>query len=113
MRAVGYHVFLKQDDIEEKSQGGILLTTNAIGINQAQHTIGTIQNVGDVAFTGPDWGPTDRVILSQKGARVVFKKHAGQKVKPKNANSPSDPAYHLCHDSDILAIYDETWEIGA
>lgn len=111
MKAVGYYVFIKQAEIEEKSEGGILLTSNAIGINQAQHTVGTIVNRGPVAFTGGDWGETDRAELIP-GTKVLFKKHAGQKYKPKNANQSTDPAYHMVKDDDIIGIYDEQWEMG-
>jgi co-chaperonin GroES (HSP10) len=109
MKAVGYYVFIKQEEIEEKSEGGILLTANAVGINQAQHTIGTIMNRGDVAFTGGDWGENDRDALCP-GTRVLFKKHAGQKYKPKRACQSTDPAYHMCKDDDVIGIYDEQWE---
>jgi len=112
MKAVGAYVFVKQDEFEEKSKGGILLTANAVGINQAQHTVGTILNKGEVAFTGPDWGNGERDLF-ESGTKVLFKKHAGQKYKPKNANATTDPAYHMCHDSDIIGIYDESWELGA
>lgn len=109
MKAVGYFVFIRQDEIETKSDGGIILTQNAVGINQAQHTIGTIINCGDVAFTGPDWGKNDKEALIA-GAKVIFKKHAGQKYKPRKANQSTDPAYHMCMDSDVMGIYDEQWE---
>lgn len=111
MKPAGYFVLIKQDEIEEKSKGGIILTQNAVGINQAQQTVGTILARGDVAFTGGDWGKGDRDMLCP-GAKVVFKKHAGQRFKPKNAMAMTDPYYHVCHDSDVFGLAEDDLEFG-
>ncbi len=98
--ATGYRVVIKQLPVEVVTESGIILETgDKSKRSQAAQIIGRLVAVGDVAFTGPDWGKGDRESLAV-GSLVIYRRYSGQPftIDPKN---PDSERYEICADSDV------------
>lgn len=98
--ATGYRVVIKQLPVNRKTKGGIILESgDAVKRRQAGQIIGTLVAIGDVAFTGPDWGSGDRDLF-KVGTNVIYRRYAGQPFTLDPSNQDAD-RYEICADSDI------------
>ena len=79
-------VAIKKLEAEEKTQGGLILTSSAKEAPQ----------VAEVVAVGP--GTKDEPMELKVGDKVVFPKYGGTEVKY------NGEAYTILHQSDILAI---------
>ncbi len=86
IKPLGDRVLIKKVEAEEKTQGGLILTSAAK--EQPQ--------VAEVVAVGP--GTKDEVMELKVGDRVVFGKYAGTDVKYQGEE------YTIMHQSDILAV---------
>lgn len=100
----GCRVVVKQDPVAITSKQGIILDTpEQQRRRQAGQTVGTLVGIGSVAFTGPDYGPSDRDKY-QIGTRVLYRRYGGDTFA-ENPDDPNSPVYHVLHDSCVLMPY--------
>ena len=86
IRPLGDRVVIKKVEAEEKTQGGIILTSSAK--EQPQ--------VAEVVAVGP--GTKDEPMEVKVGEKVVFSKYGGTDIKYEGEE------YTIMHQSDILAV---------
>ncbi len=86
IKPLGNRVVIKKVEAEEKTQGGILLTSSAKEKPQ----------MAEVVAVGP--GTKDEVMELTEGDKVVFSKYAGTDIKY------GGEEYTIMSQSDILAI---------
>lgn len=92
---VEYKCLVLPEKVEEKTEGGILLTASLQEQDQLAETKGILVAVGGMAFS--DWEGAKPVV----GQRVMIAKYAGLLCKG------SDGAeYRLVNDKDIAATLD-------
>lgn len=104
IKPTGFRVVVRQDQIEEKSKGGIITATSKeINRKQVGQIEGTLVAIGASAFTGEDFGDEDREIL-KPGTKVIYARYAGDTYRYKDEDSDTSPLYHLCSDMDIKGI---------
>lgn len=101
----GYRVVVRQEPINTKSKGGIILDVgDAAKRRQGGQVWGYLEAMGEIAFTGKDFGPSDREIYEKcmkEKRRVLFRRYAGQVIAG-DEEKPDSDVYHICADSDIL-----------
>ncbi|MDD7512037.1 MAG: co-chaperone GroES [Peptostreptococcaceae bacterium] len=85
IKPLGNRVVIKKLEAEEKTQGGIILTSSAKEAPQ----------VAEVVAVGP--GTKDEKMELKEGDRVIFAKYAGTEVKFEGEE------YTIMNQSDILA----------
>ena len=86
IKPLGCRVVIKKVEAEEKTQGGIILTSSAKEKPQ----------VAEVVAVGP--GTKDEVMELTEGDKVIFSKYAGTDIKYSNEE------YTIMNQSDILAV---------
>ena len=86
IRPLGDRVVIRKMEAEEKTQGGLILTSSAK--KQAQ--------VAEVVAVGP--GTKDEPMELKVGDKVVFSKYGGTEVKYQGEE------YTIMHQSEILAV---------
>lgn len=86
IKPLGARVVIKKLEAEEKTQGGIILTSSAKEAPQ----------IAEVVAVGP--GTKDEAMELEVGARVIFAKYAGTEIKFEGEE------YTIMNQSDILAI---------
>ena len=98
IRPTGHHVLIKPDDIEEVSEGGIVLQTAFDSSLQAREraatTTGIIVAVGETAWK--DFG--DGRPWAQVGDHVYFTRHVSKSIKD------GDDEYFLMTDENVLCV---------
>jgi chaperonin GroES len=87
-----YKVLVKPQKIEEKTEGGIVLTNETRDKEEMAEVEAELIAVGPIAFE--DWE-----VFPKIGAKVHFAKYAGIYVKGNDGEN-----YRLINDKDILAI---------
>jgi chaperonin GroES len=90
---VEYKVLIKQDVVEEKTSGGIILAAETKNREQMAQSKATIIAVGGNAFE--DWIGT----VPKRGERVLTAQFAGVK-----ADGADGEEYRLINDKDITAV---------
>ena len=86
IKPLGDRVVIKRVEAEEKTQGGLILTSAAK--EQPQ--------VAEVVAVGP--GTKDEPMELKVGDKVIFGKYAGTEVKYQGEE------YTIMHQSDVLAV---------
>ena len=86
IKPLGDRVVIKKLEAQEKTQGGLILTSNA-----KEHP-----QVAEVVAVGP--GTKDVTMQVKAGQKVVYSKYAGTNVKL------DDEEYIIVKQDDILAI---------
>ena len=84
IRPLGDRVVIRKMEAEEKTQGGLILTSSA----QPQ--------VAEVVAVGP--GTKDEPMELKVGDKVVFSKYGGTEIKYQGEE------YTIMHQSEILAV---------
>lgn len=95
---VGTRVLIKVDAVEQKTEGGIILTADTADRETACVASGVVEAIGDEAFKGYD-GAWFGV-----GDRVYFLKHAGDIYKI------NDVDYRIINDVDVTLISKADYE---
>lgn len=103
IRPTGHHVIIEPDDVEEVSEGGIVLAMgDGIKREKAATTRGYIRAVGPTAWEDPGLnqgqGPWAKV-----GDYVYFTRHVSKVITDK----VDDKDYFLLTDDNVLAIIEE------
>ena len=86
IRPLGTRVVMKRFEAEEKSQGGIILTSTAK--EQPQ--------IAEIVAVGP--GTEDEKMELAVGDKVIFSKYAGTEIKYQGVE------YMIMNQNDILAV---------
>lgn len=115
-RCVGYHVIVEPREPPSATGGGIILAGKTKRANRATDYIGVLKAVGQFAWTAKtpelDWNTLTNP--PQVGDWVIFKLHAGQKLKLRRAQAEivagdkEDEHYLLMMaDTDIIGVLTE------
>lgn len=89
-------VLIKPDDIEEKTDGGIIIPGNVGELHAMAQSIGTFVEAGPDAYSDYK-GPA-----AKPGDRVAFAKYGGLQVEGKDGK-----LYRLMNDIDVTAVVEE------
>jgi chaperonin GroES len=92
---VGYRVVVKPENVEEITQGGIILAREAKLAEEQAIDRGLVIQIGPSAFHDEKVAGTQLKI----GDHVVYAKYAGKRVKDKDGVD-----YLVINDEDIVAI---------
>lgn len=112
VKPMGYRVVVREDPIEVKSEGGIILhaSKDEKDRQQAGQVWGTLVAVGETAFTGADWQRKDeegKFIPNENapevGDKVFYSRYSGQPYG-KVGHTEADSTYHLVADSAVLGV---------
>jgi len=100
---VGYRILIKQDLVDEKTNGGIIVASmHELERQQAGHSRGIVMAIGESAYHDKP-NPWCKV-----GDRVMFPNYAGKKFKAselKNSFDKNDLQYwHIMNDEDVLGV---------
>ena len=94
MKPVEYKVLIKPVKVEEKSKGGIIMPDVARDKEKYATVKGMLIDVGEIAFTDPDW-----LLKPKRGQMVMYDRYAGGLVKGDDGEE-----YRLINDKEICAI---------
>lgn len=95
LEAVGYRVLIDVEDVEETSEGGIVVITEATrALEENAQQIGTVRSIG------PDcWKEYEKPWV-KVGDKVIFAKYSGR-----NINDPTTgETLSVMNDTDILGV---------
>lgn len=100
---VGYRLLIKQDAVENKSTGGIIMATDdEQSRKQAGHNRGTVMAMGEECYKD------NKSNWCQVGDKVMFSSYAGKKFlvsELENRIDKDDVQYwHVMNDEDILGV---------
>ena len=98
---VEYKVLVKAREIEERTEGGIILPETERIKQQHAIEVGTLVAIGGMAFTEPDWPNPPKV-----GDSVIFNRYAGSEINYKGT------IYKLMNDKDLNAIVTQDFVDG-
>lgn len=70
-----FNIIIALDPVEEKTAGGIILTSEKVERNRLEEVEGTLVAASPLAFTYEEW-PAD-AYMPQLGDRVFFARYAG------------------------------------
>lgn len=107
IKPAGYRVLVKVAPVEEKSEGGIIVSSqNELERERKGRDIGEIIAFGPLAFKGfakcngpEDWG-------CKIGDLVEFNRYDGKITRLGEMNKKYSD-YRIINDDDILAVYEE------
>jgi co-chaperonin GroES (HSP10) len=91
-----YNVIVALDPIEERTQGGIILTTDKVERTRLEACEGTLIAASPLAFTYEEW-PAD-AYRPQLGDRVFFARYAGV------LTDRGDKWLRVIKDKDLVAV---------
>jgi chaperonin GroES len=94
---VEYNVLIRQERVEERTKGGLVLPGETQEREKHAQTRGVIVAVSPMAFTFDDW-PVEEP-KPQVGQRVVFAKHSGTFVTGEDGEE-----YRVIKDRDIVGV---------
>lgn len=94
LEPVLHRIILKLDDVETKTESGIIIPEEVTKKERKAVEIGTVIAIGSTAFK--DFG-ADNVI--KVGDRVVIAKYSGKEVRDSD-----DTEYVIVNDEDIICI---------
>ena len=107
----GDRVLIKPDEIEEKTEGGIIIPDTVNEVHAMAQSIGTFVAAGPDAYVhSVTWDRQGQVIerrgysesFAKPGDRVAFAKYGGLQVNGKDGKS-----YRIMNDEDITAVVEE------
>ena len=90
----GHRVLIQPEQIEEKTQGGIILSATTKERDQQATMRGTVVKLGVNAWKAFD----DGTPWASVGDKVVFRKYAGEVIKD------GDTEYRVINDEDCLCV---------
>lgn len=107
----GDRVLIKPDEIEEKTEGGIIIPGTVSELHAMAQSIGTFVAAGPDAYMDNVTRDRQGQIIERKGFsqafakpgdRVAFAKYGGLQVNGKDGES-----YRLMNDVDVTAVVEE------
>jgi len=100
LRPMEFNVVVKPDATEEKTPGGIILTTQTVDADKLASDNGVIVALSPLAFSYAEW--PEGTVLPKVGDRVVFARYAGTLRKAKPGTNEED--LRILKDKDIMAV---------
>ena len=100
IKPVEYKVLIRQDDVEDKSSGGIWLADVTRDRQTEAQDRGTIVEVGGMAFS--DWNG----IKPSIGDKVLYDRYAGSTIRFRGKDNQM-LVFRLCEDKKIGAVVEE------
>lgn len=100
LRPMEFNVVVKPDAIEEKTAGGIILTSSTVDADKLAADSGVIIALSPLAFSYAEW--PEGTVLPQVGDRVVYARYAGTLRKAKPGSGEDD--LRILKDKDIMAV---------
>lgn len=97
IRPIEYNVLIKQDEVEEKTSGGVFIPGQEQDRQKHAQTRGEIVAMSPMAFSFDDWPQGEP--KPELGQRVVFGRHAGTFVEGVDGNE-----YRVVKDKDVVAV---------
>ncbi len=97
LRMMEYNIAVRQEPVEEKTKGGLILTDDARDRGKHMATRGIITHVSPMAFAFDDWPSGEP--KPGVGDRVIFAQHAGVFAK-----DDAGEEYRIIKDRDIVAV---------
>ncbi len=95
---VGYFLLVKPQEVEEVTEGGIILSGSTLKQDRLATDLGVIQKIGPIAWHGfADGTPWAKV-----GDVVMFAKYAGKRI----TDPETGVEYLLINDNDVLSVVD-------
>jgi len=101
LNMVGYRLMIRPDEIETKSEGGIVLVQDE-RLERAASQTGVVVSVGDIAWeafgpngTGKPW--------AKVGDKILFSKHAMRLVQ----HPETKELLGVLQDEDVIAVITE------
>lgn len=107
----GDRVLIKPDEIEEKTEGGIIIPGTVSELHAMAQSIGTFVAAGPDAYMDSVTRDSEGRIVERRGFsqsfakpgdRVAFAKYGGLQVNGKDGQ-----AYRLMNDVDVTAVVEE------
>lgn len=107
----GDRVLIKPDEIEEKTEGGIIIPNTVSELHAMAQSIGTFVAAGPDAYTDSVVRDRQGQVIERRGFsqsfakpgdRVAFAKYGGLQVTGKDGQT-----YRLMNDVDITAVVEE------
>jgi chaperonin GroES len=98
IRAAGCHVLVKPDNVEEVSEGGIILAHETIANKKGTMVRGTLISIGPAAFYR--LGEDDP--FYKPGDKVDYVLYGGVNTKGKNGEE-----YRYLNDEDLFGVIDD------
>ena len=95
----GHRVLIKAEEVEEKTSGGILLTSEMTKREQLAEIRGRVIELGSTAFSD------QKEPFCAVGDRVIFAKYSGILYDGKDGNE-----YRVINDLDVVAVIEEEEE---
>jgi len=92
-----HRVLLKLDDVEKKTESGIVIPASVTEKERKAIEVGTVISIGDTAFK--DYGGGEHTI--SVGDRVIIARYSGKEVQD------GDDKFVIVNDEDILCITKE------
>lgn len=97
---VEFNVLIKQDDVTEKTEGGLIMPESAKDRERHSTTRGVIVAVSPLSFNEDVW-PVNQE-RPKAGDRVAFAQHSGTFIK-----GTDDKEYRLVKDKDVMALIED------
>lgn len=98
LEPVGYFLLVKPQEIEETTEGGIILASTTLKQDRLATDIGVIQKIGPIAWKGfADGTPWAKV-----GDVIMYAKYAGKRI----TDPDSLVEFILINDNDVLSVVD-------
>lgn len=100
LKPLEFNVVVKPDAAEERTAGGIILTTQTVDADKLASDSGTIVALSPLAFSYAEW--PEGTQLPQVGDKVVYARYAGTLRKAKPGSDEED--LRILKDKDIMAV---------
>lgn len=97
IKPIEFNVLVKQDAVQEKTQGGLYISDESQERDRHAQTRGTLIASSPMAFTYDDWPEGETP--PQVGSRVIFTRHAGTFVEGLDGEE-----YRVVKDKDIVGV---------
>jgi len=90
-----HRIVLKLDNVETKTEAGIIIPDMVTEKERKAVEIGTVVSIGSTCYK--DYGADPNIV--KVGDRVIIAKYSGKEVK-----DIDDTPYVICNDEDIICI---------
>lgn len=96
---VEFNVLVKQDEVQERTAGGLYLSGDTLDREKHAQTRGVIVAVSPLAFNEDVWPQSQP--KPEAGQKVAFAKHAGTFIDGLDGEQ-----YRVIKDKDVVALID-------
>lgn len=97
IKPIEFNVLVKQDAVQEKTEGGLFLAEESKDRERHAETRGVLVAVSPMAFTYDDWPEGEEP--PKPGAKVIFARHAGTFVEGVDGEE-----YRVLKDKDVVGV---------